>query len=424
VPYPDQWLIPQWRTDRILLDRLTALGGDVEFDTELIGFHQDETGVTADLRRDGQVERRTADYLVGTDGGRSTVRKLGGFRFEGETDDTEPTLIGDVRADGVDGVACHMFTREGDPTERFSLWNLPGDRYYQFVAAVPADGEPELSVPALQEMLDKRSGRTDIRLHDLSWISVYRVNTRMVDRFRIGRVFVAGDAAHVHSSAGGQGLNTSIQDAYNLGWKLAAVLHGARPDLLDTYDEERAPVAANLLGLSSFFHRAGFRAERPPASSTPALHQLDITYRDRSLSVDDRQRPEGLCPGDRAPDASLVTRSGTAIRLFELFQGPHWTLLDFRPGEPAASASPGTPVHVHRIATGPTGSPGSTAALDTTGAAGRAYGVDFEQTFVLVRPDGYIALSTSRLPRLRQYIQRLGIDDTTNIPSEPAGVVT
>src|SRR6201999_2543860 len=100
---------------------------------------------------------------------------------------------------------------------------------------VGADEVPVLTLDGIQALLDARSGRTDIRLHDLRWISLYRVNVRMADRFRVGRVLLAGDAAHVHSSAGGQGLNASVQDAYNLGWKLGAVLAGAPAGVIDTY---------------------------------------------------------------------------------------------------------------------------------------------------------------------------------------------
>lgn len=120
-----------------------------------------------------------------------------------------------------------MLTRDGQVSERFSLWNLPGSEHYQFVANMATEDVPALTLDAVQKLVVDRSGRDDIVLRDLRWISLYRVNARMVDRFRVGRVILAGDAAHVHSSAGGQGLNTSVQDAYNLGWKLAAVIYGA-----------------------------------------------------------------------------------------------------------------------------------------------------------------------------------------------------
>jgi 2-polyprenyl-6-methoxyphenol hydroxylase-like FAD-dependent oxidoreductase len=143
-----------------------------------------------------------------------------GVGFAGEIHETERTLIGDVQADGpLDREHCHLLTKSGDisSANRFSLWGLPGTDYFQFVVNLSTDDVPELTLVFLQKMLEERSGRADIHLHDLNWISSHLINFRMVDRFRVGRVFLAGDAAHVHSSAGGQGLNTGVQDAYNLG---------------------------------------------------------------------------------------------------------------------------------------------------------------------------------------------------------------
>ncbi|WP_369640598.1 FAD-dependent monooxygenase, partial [Nocardia sp. JMUB6875] len=312
VPYPETWLIPQWRTEEILHARLIELGGQVEWNTEILDVTQDSDGVTASTAF-GELR---ADYLVAADGGHSTVRKALGIGFEGDTFETERTLIGDIRADGLDGRFCHILTGNGNVGERFSLWNLPDSDYYQFVASMPADQAPELTLDAVRRLCRNRSGRTDIHLHDMRWVSLYRVNARMVDRYRVGRVLLAGDAAHVHSSAGGQGLNTGVQDAYNLGWKLAAVQSGADPVLLETYAAERMPVAANVLGLSTLLHRQDFHG-----GGAPAIHQLDITYRTGPLALDDREHPGALRAGDRAPDG--ISASGT--RLFDYFRGPHPT---------------------------------------------------------------------------------------------------
>jgi len=373
VPYPRPWLLPQWRTDSILNARLVALGGRVDFATELTDLSADAAGVTATLREAGSTLTVRAQYLVGADGGNSAVRRQCGFAFAGETYETERTLIGDVRVQGLSGVACHILTSEGDATRRFSLWNLPGSEHYQFVASMAADAVPALSLESVQRLLEERSGRDDIRLHDLRWISLYRVNVRMVDRFRSGRVFLAGDAAHVHSSAGGQGLNTSVQDAYNLGWKLAAVLGGTSPALLDTYEDERLPVAAHVLGLSTTLHHRDFRPATAPA---PAIHQLDITYRGGPLAVDDRCAPGELQAGDRAPDA--VSSDGT--RLFDVFRGPHFTLLAM--GCPAPSLGPNV----------------RTLAVDTLDG----YDVDAGH-FVLVRPDGYVGAISPSLDTIARY---------------------
>lgn len=378
VPYPRPWLIPQWRTDRILHDRFVELGGRVEMATELTDFTQDADVVTATVVRNGVAESVRAQFLVGADGGHSFVRKASGVAFEGETYETERTLIGDVRVRGLDGVACHILTSAGDVTKRFSLWNLPGSDHYQLVASVTANDVPELSLASMQKLLEDRSGRTDVRLDDLRWISLYRVNVRMVDRFRVGRVFLAGDAAHVHSSAGGQGLNTGVQDAYNLGWKLAAVLHGAPPSLLDTYEEERFPVAAQVLGLTTRLHQHGFR---PFTTSAPAIHQLDITHRGCTLALDDRAVPGALRAGDRAPDAILAD----GRRLFDLFRGPHFTLLAFAP----ADVSLGDSVRLQHV---------------TTPVDGYDIG---DAQFVLVRPDGHVGAITSSVERVRAYVRQV-----------------
>jgi 2-polyprenyl-6-methoxyphenol hydroxylase-like FAD-dependent oxidoreductase len=299
------------------------------------------------------------------------VRKLLDVGFEGETYETEQTLVGDVRVEGLAGIACHMITNAGDVTKRFSVWNLPGSDYCQLVASVPQAEHPTLA--DVQELLEERTGRTDIRLHDLRWISVYRINVRMVDRFRVGRAFLAGDAAHVHSSASGQGLNTSVQDAYNLGWKLAAATQGAPDELLDSYEAERMPVAAQVLGLSTTMHARNFRPTTGPA---PAIHQLDITYRGGPLAIDEHQG--GLRAGDRAPDGILP--DGT--RLFDLFRGPHLTWLTMTGAFEGYDVEPGT--------------------------------------HVLVRPDGYVAAIGSA-DTVEQWLTRFASDAT---PDEGGSVCT
>ncbi|MGW5106496.1 FAD-dependent monooxygenase [Nocardia sp. NPDC004123] len=368
VPYPGTWLIPQWRTEEILHAHLTELGGQIEWNTEIIGVTQDSTGVTAQTA-DGEMR---ADYLVAADGGHSTVRKALGVGFAGDTFETERTLIGDVRADGLDGRFCHILTGNGAVGDRFSLWNLPDSDHYQFVASMPADQVPDLTLDGVRRLCGDRSGRTDIRLHDLRWISLYRVSVRMVDRYRVGRVLLAGDAAHVHSSAGGQGLNTGVQDAYNLGWKLAAVQAGADPQLLDTYAAERMPVASAVLGLTTQLHRQDFHG-----GGAPAIHQLDITYRNGPLALDDRSEPGELRAGDRAPDG--LSSSGT--RLFDVFRGPHHALLAF--GAPTPDL--GVPAIAVPIAEGYDVAPG---------------------TYVLVRPDGYVGAISESAEVIGKYLRR------------------
>ncbi|MFI9508201.1 FAD-dependent monooxygenase [Nocardia sp. NPDC052566] len=370
IPYPDAWLIPQWVTERILRERFLELGGSIEWNTEIVDVTQDSAGVVAHTATGAD---HTAAYLVGADGGRSTIRKALGVGFDGDTLDSERTLIGDVRADGLDGRFCHILTAAGNIGERFSLWNLPGSEYYQFVASMAADDVPELTLDAVRRLCRERSGRTDVELHDLRWISLYQVNIRMVDRFRVGRVLLAGDAAHVHSSAGGQGLNTGVQDAYNLGWKLAAVHRGADPALLETYAAERMPVAAEVLGRTTQLHRQDFRG----GSAAPAIHQLDITYRGGPLAVDDRTDPGTLRAGDRAPDGVLP--DGT--RLFDAFRGPDYTVLAFE-----------APVDEFSV---------PAVALSASDGYDVAPG-----SYVLVRPDGHVGVISRSAAAVHKYLSR------------------
>jgi hypothetical protein len=201
-------------------------------------------------------------------------------------------------------------------------------------------------------------------------MSVYRVNIRMAERFRDRRVFLAGDAAHVHSPAGGQGLNTGVQDAYNLGWKLAS------ERALDTYEEERLPVAAGVLGLSTRLYRGMSERQAEAFRRGEETNQLGIGYPGASLSVG------GGKAGERAPDAPL--REG---RLFDVFRGPHFTLLAFGERHAATVARVneryGPAVRAYTVG------PDRTDLVDAEGHARRAYGTD---GLVLVRPDGYIGV--------------------------------
>ncbi|MUL74804.1 FAD-dependent monooxygenase [Mycolicibacterium sp. CBMA 226] len=371
VPYPYTWLIPQWRTDEILDARFAELGGSIEFATAVTGFEQDDGGVTVHTDH-GPIR---ADYLVGADGGRSTVRTVSGVEFLGGALTEERIIVGDVRATGLDGRCCHLLTGDGDQAKRFSLWNLPGSEHFQLVVTMaPGEPPPTLTLPGIQALLEQRSGRRDVVPSDLRWISEYRVNLLMAKQFRIGRVLLAGDAAHIHSPAGGQGVNTGVQDAYNLGWKLAAVLAGAPDELLDSYATERMPVAANVLQLSGALHRQGFAAAGPAPS---AIHQLDISYRGGPLALGGH-RPGALHAGDRAPDGLLPD----GRRLFDVFRGPHWTVLQFG----GAAADFGVPQL--RL----------TPRRDYDVPAG---------SYVLVRPDGHIAVITDRADVIREQLSRL-----------------
>ncbi|MCD9142778.1 FAD-dependent monooxygenase [Streptomyces albireticuli] len=407
TPYPELLMLPQWRTVEVLYGRLEDLGGAVDFSTEMTGFSQDGDGVTATLRRaDGSEETVRAGYLVGADGGRSAVRKALGVPFTGEPVDPRPVLIADAVLEGVDRGHWHMWPKaEGG---LLAVRSLEGAETFQVIARFEdVTYEPEVTRDATPEallaLLERRTGLPGLRVGEVTWASVYRARAAMAERFRTGRVFLAGDAAHIHSPAGGQGLNTSVQDAYNLGWKLGAVLrHGAPDALLDSYDTERVRVAADVLGLSTSVH-ADDRAHSEDGLHRrgPETLQLSLHYRESPLTRETRRDvPEGaLRAGDRAPDAPCVDASGAEVRLFDAFRGPHFTLLDLT-GEPPRQPLPAAPwLRTYRVG-------GPDADLhDTGGHAKTAYG----SGLFLIRPDGYVGLATDEVGDVAAYVRAVAV---------------
>ncbi len=236
-PFRRLHFMPQSRAEEILRDRLAELGVTVELGTELVGFHQDAHAVTARLATPAGTEEVTAAYLVGCDGGRSFVRKSLGVAFEGYTEGHRQMMVGDVEVDGLEPDAWYQWLDLDHGV--VMLCPLSGTRSWQIQATpVPGpDGTPlPPSVEAFQTAVDTVTGMP-IRVRAASWLSTTRVNVRRADRLRVGRVLLAGDAAHVHPVLGALGANTGVQDAYNLGWKLAVALRGGNQALLDSYQD-------------------------------------------------------------------------------------------------------------------------------------------------------------------------------------------
>jgi 2-polyprenyl-6-methoxyphenol hydroxylase-like FAD-dependent oxidoreductase len=412
VPYPNLWMLPQWQTAGILHARLASLGGRVEFGSELESFRQDPGGVTAILRRGDSARQVRADYLVGADGGHSAVRRILGVGFAGQTRDHQRTIVADVHADGVSRDFWHVWTAADDQNGyQLGLCPLPGTAAFQLTAPIAAgDDAPELTLRALQRLADEAAGPEALGHPDARPVERAPGHAREGQLPGPGRAFLAGDAAHVHSPAGGQGLNTSIQDAYNLGWKLAAVLRGAPAALLDSYEAERLPVAADVLGISTRPHDKAADGEADAHQrDDPELRQLSVGYRDGPLSQECRAAPGVVRAGDRAPDAPGSVDGDTA-RLFGLLHGGQTTLLAFGPAGAAIATAlvterPGAPVRavsVERVQNQPAVAPEVTARstgtarfTNTAGEAHRSYGISAEQDVLLiVRPDGYIGLAT------------------------------
>jgi 2-polyprenyl-6-methoxyphenol hydroxylase-like FAD-dependent oxidoreductase len=237
--------IPQTITDRLLAEHATELGAEIRRGCELVGLSQDEDGVTAELADGTRLRSR---YLVGCDGGRSTVRKLLGIGFPGEPTKVE-TLIGEMEITEDPATVAAIVAEVRKTQLRFGVIPL-GDGVHRL--GVPADGvaEDRTVPPALEEFKQqlRAVAGTDFGAHSPRWLSRFGDATRLAERYRAGRVLLAGDAAHIHPPTGGQGLNLGIQDAFNLGWKLAAEVNGWAPEgLLDSYQAERRPVAADVL---------------------------------------------------------------------------------------------------------------------------------------------------------------------------------
>ncbi|MGW4444818.1 rifampin monooxygenase [Streptomyces sp. NPDC004682] len=243
--HPYGLAIPQVVTERLLAERAAELGADIRRGCEVVGLSQNEDGVSAELADGTRLEAR---YLVGCDGGRSLVRKLIGVGFPGEPS-TVDTLLGEMEAT-ADAATLAAATAEVRKTElRFGAMPL-GDGVYRIIVPSREVAEDRTTAPTLEEFrqaLRTLTG-TDFGVHSPRWLSRFGNATRQAERYRVGRVLLAGDAAHVHPPVGGQGLNLGVQDAFNLGWKLAAEVNGWAPEgLLDTYHAERHPVAARVL---------------------------------------------------------------------------------------------------------------------------------------------------------------------------------
>ncbi|WP_370964594.1 FAD-dependent oxidoreductase [Amycolatopsis sp. cg9] len=378
VPHPNTRLMPQYRTDSVLHDRLERLGGKVEYGRELLGFAQDGTSVTATVTGDSGTERITARYLVGADGGSSAVRKHLGVGFLGETREGDRMLIVDAVTTGLPDHRWHVWP--GAQGRFVGACPLPHTDLFQWMIRLSPGEEPPDGEDAITRRIRAHTRNRHLAVRDIRWRSVFRPNIRLAEAYGRGRVFLAGDAAHVHTPAGAQGLNTGIQDAYNLGWKLAQVLAGADPRLLDSYEAERLPIAAGVLGLSTKKYEGIAKLDPAGLRRGKDEQQLALTYHGGPLAPGGTDRTATLQVGDRAPDNEL---SGS--RLFDAYRGPHFTLVACGSEAAAASDELGWPA---------AGAPLRRITVDARHFR-RSYGIEGD-TLLLVRPDGYLGHIATR----------------------------
>jgi 2-polyprenyl-6-methoxyphenol hydroxylase-like FAD-dependent oxidoreductase len=391
VPFPNVLLIPQFRTDCALHDRLEGLGHTVDFNRELIDLVQNDEMVTATVSGPGGVEAINARYVVGADGGSSAVRRKLGINFAGATHEEDRMIVADIVTTGLSRNRWHIWP--GRAGRFVGACPLPQSDLFQWMIRLAPHEQPDLGAAAINERIQKRTGDKRVELHDIQWTSVFRPNIRMAESYRSGRVFLAGDAAHVHTPAGAQGLNTGIQDAYNLGWKLAQVLAGADARLLDSYEAERLPIAANVLALSTKKYEGIAKLDTSSVRRGKDEKQLALSYFGGPLAPSGTDRTTTLRVGDRAPDAVLTGGDGVEVRLFETYRGPHFTAIAY--GDGAALDLnrldwPAVGVKLKRITIGGAASHAADYVLaDAVHTFRRAYGVT-QDTLFLIRPDGYI----------------------------------
>ncbi|MEU5721891.1 FAD-dependent monooxygenase [Micromonospora sp. NPDC047738] len=420
--YPYLLFLSQAETERILGEHLTAAGIAVERGVELVGLDRTGDDAVATLRhRDGPAEQVSARYVVGCDGAHSTVRHLAGIGFEGAAY-PQTFVLADLEADGVAAGPAHAFLAERGlfllfPLGHPATWRLlairpPGDR-------TPPDAPVTLA--EVQALADTYTGGA-VRLRDPVWMTNFRLHHRAATRYRSGPFFLAGDAAHIHSPAGGQGMNTGIQDAVNLGWKLAHALQSSPdPALLDSYEAERAPVGRLVLRLTDRAFTAvtatsplaRFARTRIAPAVLPAVlaargvratafrtvAELNIRYRRSPLSVQGPGAPRrGPRAGDRLPDAPV---DGTTLH--RLTAPPGWHLLlggppAAWPEEVVAPLRRAGQVTVHRL----TSAADDRVALRRLGLAPGVAGL------LLVRPDGHLGYRSGGgdLTGLAAYLRR------------------
>ena len=348
--------LPQNHTEQLLANRLAELGGVVRRNCTVLSIAPDDAGISVTMRSNGIETACRADYLVACDGAHSVVRKSLGLDFAGDAF-PETYMLADVEVDwslpAGYSVRC-TGTFDGRP-DLLVCVPLPGNRRYRISMLAPppaADTAPSAGVrhgiedglapglPEVQQVVD-RLAPVPARVHTLRWSSVFRISHRLVEKYSVGRVFLAGDAAHIHPPTGGQGMNTGLQDAFNLGWKLAMVLRGRADErLLESYHAERYQVGAEVVGRTVRHARESFGQDNTTTMMLTEA-QLLVGYPDSPIVGQHDPMSAGPEPGERAPDAAGLWQESTGypLRLHELFRHPAHTLLLWAGDEAGAAAA-------------------------------------------------------------------------------------
>jgi 2-polyprenyl-6-methoxyphenol hydroxylase-like FAD-dependent oxidoreductase len=440
VPYGFAAL-PQYETERIIEEHLARFGTRIERGTELVSFTQDDDGVRSRLTTSsGEEQELRSRFLIGCDGAHSIVRKTLGLTFEGGAFPDE-YMLADVEVDwsmprGYGVRAMHQV--DGATDDLLVCIPLPGRSRYRMSMLVPPElstkGQPDdrdavahgleggraPGLEHIQAVLDRLSPQPTTA-SAMRWSSVFRISHRMVNHYANGRAFVAGDAAHIHPPTGAQGMNTGIQDAYNLAWKLALVVAGnAHPRLLGSYDAERRPVGEEVVGRTVRHATAGILAD-PADPGTMMLReaQLLVGYRDSPIVGPGTPGQDGPDAGDRAPDCGGLTGTIASfpMRLYDLLRDRgHLLLLYADTNAPmaefhelAAAARNLTHGQVDACIVLAADAGAEEAQLpvfrDSRGEFQRVYHAE-GPTALLVRPDGYLGarLTHATAPELSAHL--------------------
>jgi 4,5-epoxidase len=430
---PQGIIIPQSVTEGLLLDALHEQGAAVEYNTAFVSFTQDAERVVSRIQTAGGEELIESRYLVSCEGAHSLIRKQAGISFIGKTYPVA-FYMADVELDWpTDKLDIQVWLHEDGA---FSAIPMPGERRWRlFVESSKQVGEgaTEVTLDLIRRLMAERLGDRTTQISNPTWLTEFRISCRMVDRFRERRVFLAGDAAHIHSPTGGQGITTGVQDAYNLAWKLGMTIRGGAPDsLLDSYSNERLPIVKNVLKstdsvantflahspLSQFFRNYVvlplLRNKVMQKRLNRKMSQLDMNYRDVGLSA---QQAAGILgrarvrAGDRTPDVLFRdARTGEQTSLFAQLSRSQWVALYGAGGSaPLAHALEKLGIACFQVLP-KTAQPGQDRAclVDATGDFQRLYGARGEYLY-LVRPDGYVGLFQRPVDEraLQAYLSRL-----------------
>ena len=416
-PFPYLLMLEQSKNEELLYKYLRAHGRDVRWNTELESFTQDENGVTARIKTaPGESQTVVGKYLVGCDGASSPVRHGLGLTFEGSTFE-RLFYVADAR---VDWELSHKSLYVCLARDVFTaFFPMKGENRYRIVGTFPEGKNAEQGEILYEEIEQqiKEEAKLSLDISDVRWFSLYKVHSRRVNKFSEGRCFLAGDAGHIHSPAGAQGMNTGIGDAYNLAWKLAIVIKGfAAENILDTYNEERLANAMRLLESTDriFEFAAGsnwllalFRTTIFPTVAGymtsidairkrlfPLISQIGITYRDHSLSDHTSDESDDVKAGDRLPYFLLNGRS-----IFDHLKEPKFHLLVFSNGEHESLCEE----FAHEF--------GHAAVCRVVPIDGRVREIfEKENDFIVfLRPDNHIAFISSdiSLDAARDYLNRI-----------------